>query len=81
MSLSDFYKFLEDKEIQDYIVRLRYKYFYETDWHHGNEILEWDPDLEVYEWRNDWDEAYDIVDVLGYIAIADVDVPDNLKEE
>ena len=81
MSLNDFFKFLENKSIQDYIVKLRYKYFHEIGWHYSNEILEWESDLEVYEWRNDWDEAYDIVDVLGYIAIANVDVPDNLKEK
>lgn len=75
MSLSEFFKFLEDKKIQSYIVALRYKYLWENDWHYSNEILEWEPDLKVYEWRNDWDEAYDVVDVLGYIAIADIDIP------
>ena len=81
MPLNDFYKFIENKSIQDYIVKLRYKYFYETGWHYRNEILEWNPDLEVYEWCNDWDEYYDKVEVLGYIAVTNADVPDNLKEE
>ena len=81
MSLNDFYKFLEGKSIKDYIVKLRYKYFWEPDWNYSNEILEREPDLAVYEWRNDWDEGYDKVEVLGCIAIADVDVPNNLKEE
>ena len=79
MSLNDFFKYLEGKPIEDYIVKLRYKYFWEPDWNYSNEILEWESDLEVYEWRNDWDEGYDRVQVLGYIAIADIDIPDNLK--
>lgn len=81
MLLNDFFKFLENKSIQDYIVRLRYKYFWEPDWNYSNEILEWDSDLEYYKWCNDWDESYDEVEVLGYIAIANVNVPDNLKEK
>lgn len=81
MTLSDFFKFLENKEIQNYIVKLRYKYFWEADWNYSNEILEWEPDLKVYEWCKDWDEGYDVVDVLGYIAIADIEVPNILKEK
>ena len=75
MSLSEFFKYLEDKEIQSYIVALRYKYFWEPDWNYSREILEWDSDLEVYDWRNYWDESYDLIQVLGYIAIDDVDIP------
>ena len=75
MGLNDFYKYLESKPREDYIVELRYKYFWEPDWNYSNEILEPEPDLEVYEWRNDWDEGYDLVEVLGYIAVADVKVP------
>ena len=81
MSLNDFYKFLEDKEIEYYIVKLRYKYSWEPYWNYSNEILEWEPELKVYEWCYDWNEGYDDIEVLGYIAIADVNVPDNLKEE
>lgn len=78
MSLNDFFKFLEDKETEDYIVSLRYKYSWEDDWNYSNEILEY---YEDYIWLNDWNEGYDEVEVLGYIAIADVDIPDNLKEK
>lgn len=80
MGLNDFYKFLESKPREDYIVKLRYKYLWESDWHYSNEILEPDPCLEVYEWHNDWDEAYDLVEVLGYIAVADVNTHE-FKEE
>ena len=74
MSLNDFFKFLEGKPIQDYIVKLRYKYSWETDWHYSNEILESSFDLN-YIWNNDWNEGYDNVEVLGYISVADVDIP------
>lgn len=78
MTENDFFKFLEDKPIQDYIVSLRYKYSWEDDWNYSNEILEY---YENYIWLNDWNEGYDRVQVLGYIAIADVEVPNNLKEK
>lgn len=75
MSLNDFFKYLEDKPIQDYIVKLRYKYSWEPDWNYSNEFLECAFDLN-YIWNNDWNEGYDDVEVLGYIAVADVDVPE-----
>lgn len=82
MSLNDFFKYLiDEKIIESYIVKLRYKYSWEDDWNYSNEILEWEPDLTTYVWNTDWNEGYDNVEVLGYIAVADVDVPDNLKEE
>lgn len=80
MGLNDFYKYLESKPREDYIVKLRYKYSWEDDWNYSNEILECTFDLN-YIWNNDWNEGYDDVEVLGYIAVADVEVPDNLKEE
>ena len=80
MSLNDFFKYLEGKPIEDYIVKLRYKYSWEPDWNYSNEILECTFDLN-YIWNNDWNEGYDDVEVLGYIAVADIDIPDNLKEE
>ena len=80
MSLDDFFIYLRDKPIQDYIVRLRYKYSWEDDWHYNNELLEWEPHLTTYVWSIDWNEDYDEVEVLGYITIADVDVPE-FKEE
>ena len=79
MTENDFFKYLRDKEIQDYIVSLRYKYSWEDDWNYSNEILEWEPSLTSYVWNVDWDEGYDEVEVLGCIPIADIKVPNNLK--
>lgn len=80
MTENDFYKYLKDKEIRDdYIVSLRYKYSWEDDWNYSNEFLEYYE--EDYIWLNDWDEGYDEVEVLGYVSIADVEVPNNLKEK
>ena len=79
MTENDFFKYLRDKTIQDYIVALRYKYSWEDDWNYSNEILEWEPSLTSYIWSVDWDEGYDEVEVLGCISIADVEVPNNLK--
>ena len=39
MSLNDFFKYLEGKPIEDYIVKLRYKYSWEPDWNYSNEII------------------------------------------
>lgn len=75
MTLIDFFKFLGNKPIDDYIVKLRYKYSWEDDWNYSNEILECTFDSNVYTWHNDWNEGYDEVEVLGYISIANVDVP------
>ena len=81
MTENDFFKYLRDKPIQDYIVSLRYKYSWEDDWNYSNEILVWEPHLTAYEWYLDWNEGYDEVEVLGYIANADAEVPSNLKGE
>lgn len=81
MPLDEFFKLIKDKPIEDYVVKLRYRYSFEDDWTYSNEILEWDPDLDDYEWCNDWYEGYDEIEVLGYIAVVNVNVPNNLKEE
>lgn len=62
---------------QDYIIKLMYKYSFETKYTIENQILEYDPNANLsgdYIWLNDWHEGQDDVKVLGYIAVRDVQI-------
>lgn len=72
MTVDEFMDYLMGcKYMQDYIVRLRYKYASEKEWTESNEILEVAPS-GVYEWLNDWDEGQKDVEVIGWIPVSDV---------
>ena len=76
MSIKDFFKYLETKDIEDQIVYLRYKYSWEDDWTYSNQILEVDMSVDgFYIWNSDWNEGQEDVEVLGFIAVSDVEVP------
>lgn len=74
MSIKEFFKYLETKNIETQIVYLRYKYSWEDDWIYSNQILEVDIDGS-YIWNSDWNEGQEDVEVLGFIAVSDVEVP------
>ena len=62
------------------IVKIKYKYDHDTEWTIDNEILE--PCMgysgDVWTWLNDWDEGQQQQYVLGWIALADLEVvPDD----
>lgn len=59
---------------QDYIVKLMYKYSFETKYTIENQILEYDGSENEYVWLDDWNEGQDDVKVLGYIAVQDVQI-------
>lgn len=76
MTVKEFFKYLQTKNIETQIVYLRYKYSWENDWIYSNEILEVDMNVDgYYIWLNDWNEGQEDVEVLGCIAISDVKVP------
>ena len=76
MSIKEFFKYLETKDIETQIVYLRYKYSWEDDWIYSNQILEVDMSVDgFYIWQSDWNEGQEDVEVLGCIALSDVDVP------
>lgn len=76
MSIKEFFKYLETKDIETQIVYLRYKYSWEDDWIYSNQILKVDMSVDgFYIWSSDWNEGQEDVEVLGFIAVSDVEVP------
>lgn len=55
-----------------YIVRLKYKYDYETEYTISNEVLDFSYDMG-YIWLNDWYEGQHTVEVVAFINIDDID--------
>ena len=76
MTLDELFKILDKPTTvhQDYIVKLKYKYSFEERYTIDNEILEYDGHEGEYMWLNDWNEGQDDVEVLGYIAVQDVQI-------
>lgn len=74
MTIEEFYKELENKTIEDYIVTLKYKYDFEEEYTITNEILEVEIDKypHHYVWFNDWNEGQTDVEILGYIPVREV---------
>ena len=78
MSINEFAKYLETKDIETQIVYLRYKYSWEDTWTYSNEILKVDMRVDVdnfYTWISDWNEGQEDIEILGCIAVSDVEVP------
>lgn len=71
MKLDNFFKLLYTLPVDDYVVRLKLKYDDDNDYRYTNEILEFDGD--DYIWSNDWDEGEQDVEVIGYIAVSEID--------
>ena len=77
MTREEFWDYINGPRIirQVYIVSIRQKYTESGKWEYTNEVLE--PDSEGgFIWRNDWHEGQKYVEILGCIAVSDVDVPD-----
>jgi hypothetical protein len=83
LTLDEFFKKLDSGKIQPstMIVRLRYKYSFETEFIEENELLMYECDRNgapVFVWENDWDEGQTSdgeVYVMGWIDVDDVKVP------
>ena len=76
MGMSEFMEYLKTKDIETQIVYLRYKYSWEDTWTYSNEILNVDMSVDgIYIWANDWNEGHENVEVLGCIAVSDVEIP------
>ena len=76
MTEAKFNEWLETQPIEDKLVYLKYKYSHEEEWTFSNEILEVEMSVGgCYVWLNDWDEGQQDVEILGCIAISDIDVP------
>lgn len=76
MTLDELFEILNKPTIihQDYIVKLKYRYSFEERYTIENQILEYDGSENEYIWLDDWNEGQDDVEVLGYIAVQDVQI-------
>ena len=76
MTLDELFKILNKPTTihQDYIVKLKYRYSFEERYTIENQILEYDGSKDEYVWLDDWNEGQDDVEVLGYIAVQDVQI-------
>lgn len=77
MTLEEFYGIIDN--CKDYVVKLAYKYHNERDYTVSNQVLCGCDGIHM--WLYDWDEGqsnpkYGDVKVLGYIEVADVNVPE-----
>ena len=76
MTEEQFNEWLKTQPIEDKLVYLKYKYAHESEWTFSNEILEVEMSVDgYYVWSHDWDEGQQDVEILGCIAISDIDVP------
>ena len=74
MTLEKLFETLEDATYCEYIVRLKYKYDWETEYTYSNELI-LDNGRGDWYWQNDWDEGQTDVEVVGFMAVDDVAVP------
>lgn len=74
MTLEKFFEKLYSQETRDdYLVRLKFKYDWEDEYEEHNEFLE--TCNGDYMWLNDWCEGQTDVEVIGYIAVPDIEIP------
>ena len=78
MTLDEFFVILDKLPREDYIVRMTAWYDFEPKSHQGqlfNEILEYDGNSDSYAWLNDWYEGQQNINVIGFIAVSEINVP------
>ncbi len=71
-SLEKFFDYMRENNLFEVIVKIRYKYSYETNYTYSNEYLCYHWDHDTFEWANDWDEGQTDIDVLGYISVENI---------
>ena len=85
ISLAGFYQHIQEGEACDYIVRIRLKYDHEKVAREINQILIFEPsnlpDGIDFTWLNDWYEGEEDVEVVGYIKVPEIEVPERIGKE
>ena len=74
MTLKEFYKNIKTELCQDYLVRIKMKYDFDKEYEEHNELYLFVGGENEYEWLYDWGEGQPEVEVLGYVAVCDVEV-------
>ena len=80
MTLQQFDELLDTLPLEDYVVRLKYKYTCEEEYTYSNELLLVNSAFG-YEWNNDWHEGQEDVEVLGWLRIDEVKIPTSLFDK
>lgn len=75
MNLERFEEWLRQAHpIAPLIVKINYKYDFESQYTESNEILFWDFHTGDYVWDNDWNEGQQDIIIVGYVEIEDVEM-------
>lgn len=71
MTLDEFYDLVDDLKVDRFplIVKLKYKYYHETEYTVSTEILDYYDDM--YIWVNDWYEGQQDIQVIAWISAED----------
>ena len=80
MTLEEFEAFIKKKPIEDYLVRMRLWNPDYGKWLYFNNVLSFDLEvgkLPIVTWSFEWNEDHH-VEILGYIPLREVVVPDNI---
>lgn len=82
MTLDKFFQIItKDKNIEPYIVALKYKFDFEDKYTISNEYLDIDMDMSnhpyyPFEWLNDWNEGQTDIEVLGFKKLSEIQIID-----
>lgn len=76
MGLDNFFELLRTLPLSDKVVRLRYKWFEGDDWEYENVLLVYNGNTDDYEWEYDWDEGQKYVEVVGFLALELIRIPE-----
>lgn len=71
MTLDEFYDLVDNLKVDRFplIVKLKYKYYHETEYTVSTEILDYYDDM--YIWVNDWCEGQQDIQVIAWISAED----------
>lgn len=85
ISLDDFYQQINEGEACDYIVRIRLKYNHEKEAREINQILLFEPGNlpsgNDFVWLNDWDEGEEYIEIVGYLKVPEIEIPERNRKE
>ena len=85
LKLDDFLRHIENGEACDYVVRIRLKYNHEKEAREINQLLLFEPsglpDGLNFVWLNDWHEGEEHVEIVGYIKVHEIEIPERNREE
>ena len=76
MNLKQLDDFLRSYKMRtDWIIRIKYKYDWEKEWHYSNEYLMYESCDDDWSWLSDWDEGQQNVEYIGAVPVDEIPVP------